>query len=149
MKKGGSNNNDFDAKFAKYAARLNKGGTAQNTKPKGLTQEQKVKQAIRTGQKVEVVYKGTSNKHSEVKNVGKLLNEDIEIKTVPREISTQVMQVRNEKKLSQEQLANKISESVSVIKNLESGNGVYDPKIVEKIERTLGVKFTRSWKKSN
>ena len=38
-----------------------------------------------------------------------MLNEDFEIKTVPREISLQCQKFRNEKNLTQEQLAQKIS----------------------------------------
>ena len=97
--------------------------------------------------KYDVVQKSTTNKKSQVNNVGKLLNEDIEIKEVPKEIATQVQQARNEKKLTQDQLAKKVQENVSVIKDLESATGVYNPKVVEKIERALNVKFDRSWKK--
>ena len=64
-----------------------------------------------------------------------------------REIALQVVQARNEKKLSQEQLANKVHENIAAIKDLENCQGQYNPKLVEKIERTLGVKFDRSWKK--
>ena len=96
----------------------------------------------------EVVQKNTTNKKSYVSNVGKLLNdEDLEIKTVPKEIATQVAQARNEAKLTQEQLAVKVSENVAYIKDLENATGVYKPKIVEKIEKALNVKFERSWKK--
>ena len=77
----------------------------------------------------------------------KLLEEDIELKEVPREIAVQVQQARNEKKLSQDQLAKKISEPLAKIQALEKCEGVYDPKLVVKIEKALNVKFTRSWKK--
>lgn len=135
---------DIDALYAKYAAMVPQ---LPDDKKKTMTHAQKVKNVQRTGGKVEVVAKATSNKKSEVSNVGKLLNEDIELKTVPREISIQVQQIRNEKKLSQDQLAKKICENVIEIKNLENGDGVYNPKVVSKIERIFGVKFTRSWKK--
>ncbi|MCQ2821679.1 MAG: helix-turn-helix transcriptional regulator [archaeon] len=148
MKKKGQPSKDakLDAMYAKYAAmvpQVNKG--ADSKKP---TKEQKVKNAQRMGQRVEVVAKGTSNKKSEVQNVGKMLNEDFEVKTVPREISLQCQQFRNEKNLTQDQLAKKICENVIEIKNLENGEGAYNPKVVSKIERALNVKFERSWKKS-
>ena len=79
--------------------------------------------------------------------MGKLLNEDIEIKEVPREIATQVQKARNEHKLTQEQLAKKVQENLSIIQDLENAAGQYNPKVVEKIERALNVKFDRSWKK--
>ena len=96
----------------------------------------------------EVVQKNTTNKKSYVNNVGKLLNdENLEIKTVPKEIATQVAQARADAKLTQEELAKKVSENVAFIRDLEKGEGVYKPKIVEKIEKVLNVKFERSWKK--
>ena len=75
------------------------------------------------------------------------MNEDIDIKEVSKEIVKQIQQARNEHKLTQDQLAKKIQENVNVLKDLENGVGVYNPKIVEKIEKTLNVKFERSWKK--
>ena len=75
------------------------------------------------------------------------MNEDIEIKEVPKEIATQVQKARNEHKLTQEQLAKKVQENLSVIKDLENATGQYNPKVVEKIERALNVKFDRSLKK--
>ena len=71
----------------------------------------------------------------------------MEIKTVPKEIATQVAQARADAKLTQEELAKKVSENVAFIRDLEKGEGVYKPKIVEKIEKALNVKFERSWKK--
>ena len=139
---------EYEKKFSKLAKQINGGKPAQQKpKPKGPTAQQKVSKAQRSGVQYEVVQKNTTNKKSYVSNVGKLLNEDIEIKTIPKEIATQVAQARTEAKLTQEELAKKIQEKVSFIKELESANGVYNPKIVEKIERALNVKFERSWKK--
>ena len=135
-------------KFEKYAAMLPQSYKDQFKKEvKNPTQKQKVNEAIRQGRKTETVQKGQGNKNDYVQNVGKLLNEDIEIKEVPREIAVQVSRARNEKKLTQEQLANKVQENVAAIKDLENAEGPYNPKLVEKIEKTLQVKFERSWKK--
>lgn len=147
MKKPQNKKTNFEDKFAKYAAMVSP--HPDSKKNTGPTQAQKVKQAQRGGRDVAVVDKGKTNKKSNVDNVGKLLDEDLEVKGVPKEISTQVIQARNNAKLTQDQLANKISENVSALKDLENGVGVYDPKIVVKIEKTLGVKFTRSWKKKS
>ena len=151
MKKKSKAELEYEKKFAKfrnqmYGGKPPQGKPAQNQK-KGSTAQQKISKAQRSGLEVEVVQKNTTNKKSYVSNVGKLLNEDVEIKTIPKEIATQVAQARTEAKLTQEQLAKKIQEKVSFIKELESANGVYNPKIVEKIERALNVKFERSWKK--
>jgi putative transcription factor len=138
----------LDKKFEKYAAMLPQSYKDQfKREVKKPTQKQKVNEAIRQGRKTETVQKGQGNKNDYVQNVGKLLNEDIEIKEVPREIAIQVARARNEKKLTQEQLANKVQENLAAIKDLENAEGAYNPKLVEKIEKILQVKFERSWKK--
>ncbi len=138
----------LDKKFEKYAAMLPQSYKDQfKHEVKKPTQKQKVNEAIRQGRKTETVQKGQGNKNDYVQNVGKLLNEDVEIKEVPREIAIQVARARNEKKLTQEQLANKVQENLAAIKDLENAEGAYNPKLVEKIEKFLQVKFERSWKK--
>ena len=141
---------EYERKFAKAAQKLH-GNQAnqpvQKKTSKPQTTQQKVSKAQRDGVKYDVVQKATTNKKSQVQNVGKLLNEDVEIKEVPKEIAAQIQKARNEHKLTQDQLAKKVQENVSVIKDLENGIGQYNPKVVEKIERTLNVKFERSWKK--
>ena len=138
----------LDKKFEKYAAMLPQSYKDQfKREVKKPTQKQKVNEAIRQGRKTETVQKGQGNKNDYVQNVGKLLNEDIEIKEVPREIAIQVARARNEKKLTQQQLANKVQENLAAIKDLENAEGAYNPKLVEKIEKILQVTFERSWKK--
>ena len=139
---------EYEKKFNKIAQKLH-GNQPQTQKKttKAPTTQQKVNLAQRTGVKYDVVQKSTTNKKSQVSNVGKLLDEEADFKTVPKEIATQIQQARTEKKLTQEQLAKKIQENVRVVKDLESATGVYDPKIVVKIEKELNVKFERSWKK--
>ena len=151
MKKKSKAEIEYEKKFNRIAQKLH-GNQANAPKQKqagskGLTAQQKVNVATRSGVKYDVVQKQQTNKKSQVNNVGKLLNEDVEIKETPKEISKQIQQARNEKKLTQEQLAKKIQENVGEIRDLENGTGVYKPKIVEKIERALGVQFERSWKK--
>ena len=148
MKKKSKAEIEYLKKFNKAAQQL--GVKANQPKPKTKTQttQQIVTKAQRTGVQYEVVQKNTTNKKSYVNNVGKLLNdENLEIKTVPKEIATQVAQARADAKMTQEELAKKVSENVAFIRDLEKGEGVYKPKIVEKIEKVLNVKFERSWKK--
>ena len=149
---GNQKQNDFDAAFEKFAKQLPKEYSDQFKKNenKGPSKETKVKEAMRTGGKIEIVAKSSGNKaHPLTLNVGKILDDEhiIEIKEVPREIANQVAKLRLEKKLTQEQLATKICERSSVVKDLEAAQGKYDPKVVEKIEKAFGVKFDRSWKK--
>ncbi len=141
---------EYEKKFAKAAQKLHGNKVNQESKKptvKGPTAQQKISKAQRDGVKYDVVQKNTTNKKSQISNVGKLLNEDIEIKEVPKEIAVQVQKARNEHKLTQDQLAKKVQENISVIRDLENATGVYNPKVVEKIERALNVKFERSWKK--
>ena len=140
---------EYERKFAKAAQKLHGNQANQPAKKPAKTQttQQKVSKAQRDGVKYDVVQKATTNKKSQVQNVGKLLNEDVEIKEVPKEIATQIQKARNEHKLTQDQLAKKVQENLSVIKDLENASGQYNPKVVEKIERALNVKFERSWKK--
>ena len=140
---------EYEKKFNKIAKKLhgNQPQTTQKKTTKAPTTQQKVNLAQRAGVKYDVVQKSTTNKKSQVSNVGKLLDEEADFKTVPKEIATQVQQARTEKKMTQEELAKKVQENVRVIKDLESATGVYDPKIVVKIEKELNVKFERSWKK--
>ena len=141
---------EYEKKFNKISQKLHGNQPAQEKKKatsKPINSQQKVAKAQREGVKYDVVQKSTTNKKGQVSNVGKLLNEDVDIKEVPKEIATQVQKARNEHKLTQDQLAKKIQENVSVVKDLESATGQYNPKVVEKIEKALNVKFERSWKK--
>ena len=138
---------EYERKFAAAAKKLYGNNPQPQKKAVKTTAQQKISKAQRSGMTYEVEKKSTTNKKSQINNVGKLLDEDIEVKEVPKEISTQVQKARTEHKLTQEQLAKKIQEKLSALKDLESGTGVYDPKIVEKIEKALNVKFERSWKK--
>ena len=140
---------EYEKKFNKLSQKLHGNQPQQEKKKpaKPINNQQKVAKAQRDGMKYDVVQKSTTNKKNQVTNVGKLLNEDIDIKEVPKEIATQVQRARNEHKLTQDQLAKKIQENVSVVKDLESATGQYNPKVVEKIEKVLNVKFERSWKK--
>jgi putative transcription factor len=143
---------DFDAAFAKFAGKLGKDYTDQFKRPeqKGPSKDVKIKEAIKMGKKVEVVSKATGNKaHQQPLNVAKLLEDEhpLEVKTYPKEIASQVAQIRIEKKLTQEQLATKINEKVIVIKELEGATGKFDANVISKIEKNLNVKIERPWKK--
>ena len=98
MKKKSKAELEYEKKFAKfrnqmYGGKPPQGKPTQNQK-KGSTAQQKISKAQRSGLEVEVVQKNTTNKKSYVSNVGKLLNEEVEIKTIPKEIATQVAKAR-------------------------------------------------------
>jgi putative transcription factor len=157
MKKGNDNKNtgtnkkqdEFDSVFAKFANQLPKEYTQQFKRPESTAGAKQVK--MRTAQrqgKVEVVQKAATNKKNEIANIGKLLEDDgiIEIKTTPKEIAQQVAKYRQEHKLTQDQLAKKISEPLQDLNDLENCVGAYKPNLVSKIEKALGVKIDRPWK---
>ena len=113
MKKKSKAEIEYLKKFNKAAQQL--GVKANQPKPKTKTQttQQKVTKAQRSGVQYDVVQKNTTNKKSYVSNVGKLLNdENLEIKTVPKEIATQVAQARADAKMTQEELAKKRKYSI-------------------------------------
>ena len=149
-KKAGKKQEDFDAAFNKFSGKLSTEYKSQFKKveyagPK--KKQEKINQALKSGKGVEFVKKSEGNKHV-VANIGQLLNDDkvIEIKEYPKELGTQVSQQRQEKKMSQAQLATKINELESVIKEVESGTGKYNGTIVNKIEKALDFKINRTWK---
>jgi len=141
---------EFDAVFEKYSKQLPKEYVDQfkKTENKVVMEKAKKRDAQRTG-KIEHVVKTSGNKHVEAVNIPKLLDDEgvLEIKETPKEIAQQVARLRAEKKLTREQLAKKISEPVSDLHDLENGVGVYKPNLVLKIEKALGIKIDRPWKK--
>lgn len=77
--------------------------------------------------------------NSEKKELSRTLPE---IKKIPVEdFSEKVRKLREERKLSQEELAKSIKEKVSVIKRIEDG-WIPEEKVIEKLERFFGVKLT-------
>lgn len=141
---------EFDSIFEKYAKELPKEYLQQFKKTENKSAAEKVKkrEAQRKG-KLEHVVKTAGNKHGEAINIPKLLEDEgvLEIKETPKEIAQQISVARAEKKLTREQLAKKISEPVSDLNDLENCVGVYKPNLVLKIEKALGIKIDRPWKK--
>ena len=52
-----------------------------------------------------------------------------------------IQTARQEKELSQKDLAQKVNEKPSVIQDYESGRAIPNPQILGKLERALGVKL--------
>ena len=57
------------------------------------------------------------------------------------------MKARQEKKMSQADLANKIRTSKAVVRDYESGKAIPDNSLIAKMERALGTKLPRPPKK--
>lgn len=79
-------------------------------------------------------------------SVKKLLHAFPEIERIPVEdFSERVRKLREQRKLSQEELANNIKEKLSVIKRIEDG-WIPEEKVIEKLEKFFGVKLTEEVK---
>lgn len=144
----------FDSAFEKYSSMLSKDYKDSFKKPDYAadSKKEKVKDSLRKGNAVVVTKTTNKNAHNTTTpqvNIAKALDpeHDIELKSIPKEISVQVQQARNNAGKSQEDLAKICEVKVSSIKDLESGTGMYDPTLVVKIEKALKVTFERSWKK--
>lgn len=62
-------------------------------------------------------------------------------KMIPRQIGIKIQQKRQELKLTQKDLALKINEKVDIIQKIETGNYIYDRKLLNKLERILNIKL--------
>jgi ribosome-binding protein aMBF1 (putative translation factor) len=60
---------------------------------------------------------------------------------IQRDLSSKIRDARNQKRLTQKQLAQLISEKEDIIKNYEAGKAIPQPQILNKIQRALQVKF--------
>ncbi|KAL6570649.1 Multiprotein-bridging factor 1b [Orobanche gracilis] len=60
---------------------------------------------------------------------------------VPTELKKAIIQARNDKKLTQSQLAQMINEKPQIIQEYESGKAIPNQQIISKLERALGVKL--------
>lgn len=88
---------------------------------------------------------GTSNVKSnpEGQRLTKLDNTDdiVSVKKVDVSVGKAISQARQEKKLTQKDLATKVNEKPQVINDYEAGRAVPNQQLLGKIERALGVKL--------
>ncbi|KAL8510086.1 hypothetical protein ACS0TY_017056 [Phlomoides rotata] len=110
--------------------------------------EKAVNAARRSGAEIETVKKSTAGTNKAAKSTTTLntrkLDEETEVlahEKVPTELKKAIMQGRNEKKLTQAQLAQIINEKPQVIQEYESGKAIPNQQIITKLERALGVKL--------
>ena len=58
-------------------------------------------------------------------------------------LGKEIQQGRTAKKLTQKQLATMLNEKPQVIQQYENGQAIPNPQIINKLQKTLGVKLTR------
>ncbi|XP_076353013.1 multiprotein bridging factor 1 isoform X2 [Tachypleus tridentatus] len=113
--------------------------------------EQKVKlqainQAQRKGLAIETTKKfhaATNKQHQIDKNTAKLDRETEELhhETVGLDVGKLIQQGRQNKGLTQKELATKINEKTQVVNDYEAGRAVPNQQILAKIERVVGMKL--------
>lgn len=110
--------------------------------------EKVVNAARRAGADIETIRKshaGTNKAASSSTSLNtRKLDEDTENLAhgrVPTELKKAIIQARNDKKLTQSQLAQLINEKPQVIQEYESGKAIPNQQILTKLERALGVKL--------
>lgn len=86
-------------------------------------------------------------KNSNIDNVYKMRkidqSTDVEkIEKINQKVSKAIINGRTSKKMNRKQLALKIQENVKVVEEYETGKAIPNIKIINKIQRALGVKLT-------
>ncbi|EDQ88327.1 uncharacterized protein MONBRDRAFT_37512 [Monosiga brevicollis MX1] len=105
-----------------------------------------VNDARRKGASIDTSFKyaaGTNKQHSMDKNTARLAEETEELHhdKVSMSVGKAIMKARNEKKLTQKDLATRINEKPSIIQEYESSKAIPNQQILGKLERVLGVKL--------
>lgn len=120
---------------------LRKKGSAAQAKSKTA-----VRSAMRKGEEVETSKKwaaGQNKQHLVTKNTAKLDRETEELHhdRVPLEVGKVIQLGRQNKGLTQKDLATKINEKPQVIGDYESGKAIPNNQVMGKIERAIGLKL--------
>lgn len=123
-------------------ARVGGGGPRQNV---ARTQAQ-INAARRTGSVIATEKKyGSTNVKSnpEGQRLAKLDDTDdvVQNKKVDVSVGKTISRVRQEKKLTQKDLATKINEKPTVVNDYEAGRAIPNQQVLGKLERALGVKL--------
>ncbi|CAN4117672.1 unnamed protein product [Withania somnifera] len=110
--------------------------------------EKAVNAARRAGAEIETVKKSNAGSNRPASSSTSLntrkLDEDTENlshEKVPTELKKAIMQARQDKKLTQAQLAQLINEKPQIIQEYESGKAIPNQQIISKLERALGAKL--------
>ncbi|GET87904.1 hypothetical protein, conserved [Leishmania tarentolae] len=117
------------------------GGSAQ---PRKVT-ERDANRAVQSGQNVQVQRKEHQRFNQQAVSAGanaKKLDEDnetLKVKKVDPHLRVRIMKERQALNWSQQDLAQRISERVSVVAEYESGKAVQEERVIVKMEKALGV----------
>ncbi|KAG5546104.1 multiprotein-bridging factor 1b [Rhododendron vialii] len=110
--------------------------------------EKAVNAARRAGAEIETIKKSTGGSNKAASSSTSLNTRKLDEETenlshdrVPTELKKAIMQARQDKKLTQAQLAQLINEKPQVIQEYESGKAIPNQQIIGKLERALGAKL--------
>lgn len=111
-----------------------------------LKTQQAVSAAQRSGANIETTKKfsaGSNTQKSVDANTAKLDRETEELghDHVHHDVSKLIMQGRQDKKLTQKELATRINEKPQVINDYEAGRAIPNQQVLAKIERCIGMKL--------
>eukprot|EP00918_Siedleckia_nematoides_P034347 GHVU01074678.1.p1 GENE.GHVU01074678.1~~GHVU01074678.1.p1 ORF type:complete len:150 (+),score=43.63 GHVU01074678.1:189-638(+) len=116
-----------------------------NDRYKGLKSDQKINEAERRGDAVEVQrkYHGGQNKAHAAGDTRKFEDDtgDYHVERVSLSFAKALQQARQEKNLTQAQLAQKINEKPTVINEYEGGKAVPNQQIAQKLNKALGTRL--------
>eukprot|EP00834_Sanchytrium_tribonematis_P004072 NODE_182_length_13754_cov_0.678067.p11 type:complete len:138 gc:universal NODE_182_length_13754_cov_0.678067:1719-1306(-) len=96
----------------------------------------------KAGEKKEF-YSGNKSVNVEGSHLARVadLDEPNKVQTVSLDVSRAIQQARQDKKMTQKDLATKINEKQQVVSDLESGKSKPNQQVLGKLERVLGVKL--------
>lgn len=111
-----------------------------------LRSQQAINAAQRQGANIETSKKyaaGQNKQHSTSKDTAKLDRETEELhhETLGLDVGRLIQKVRNERKMTQKELATKINEKQQVINEYESARAIPNQQVLGKLERALGVRL--------
>ena len=75
--------------------------------------------------------------------------ENFTIKKIPKDLSIEIANARNSKKITQKDMAHRLNIQKDIINNIENGKANYDPQtkqVINKIQTFLGIKFKKKTK---
>ena len=103
------------------------------------TADEKLKNAQRSGQTTSINKNTAQNKSAKLDSE----TENFTIVKSGLTLGKEIQQGRTAKKLTQKQLATMLNEKPQVIQQYENGQAIPNPQIINKLQKTLGVKLTR------
>ncbi|CCW60834.1 unnamed protein product [Phytomonas sp. EM1] len=141
MRKGGvPSGQDWEPQVFNFSNK----NTTQN-RPLRVVSVKEANRALQSGQAVDIQRKEHQRANQQSSGAGanaKKLDEDhetLKIKRVDHQLRIRIMKERQALKWSQQDLAQKISERVSVVSEYESGKAVPEERVIVKMEKAFGV----------